>query len=55
MTKGEQMLYRRVPKNADTLSVLGPGCMRFPTRFGGITGKLAEKQMMHALDQGIMN
>lgn len=47
------MLYREVPKNGDQLSVLGYGCMRFPTRLGSINETLAEKQMMHALDQGV--
>ena len=47
------MLYREVPKNGDQLSVLGYGCMRFPTRFGGINEKLAEEQMMQALDRGV--
>ncbi len=47
------MLYRKVPKNGDKLSILGYGCMRFPTRLGGIDEKLAEKQIMYALDQGV--
>lgn len=47
------MQYREVPKNGDKLSALGYGCMRFPTRLGGINEKLAEKQMMYALDQGV--
>ncbi|THB75644.1 MAG: aldo/keto reductase [Desulfobacteraceae bacterium] len=47
------MQYRHVPKNGDQLSALGYGCMRFPTRLGGIDEKKAERQMMHALDQGI--
>ena len=36
------MLYREVPKNGDKLSILGYGCMRFPTRMGGIDEKLSE-------------
>ena len=47
------MLYRDVPKNGDKLSVLGYGCMRLPTRFGSIDEKLAEKQILYALDQGV--
>ena len=47
------MLYREVPKNGDKLSVLGYGCMRFPERLGGINGKLAERQMMAAMEKGI--
>ncbi len=47
------MLYREVPKNGDKLSVLGYGCMRFPMRMGKINAKLAEKQIMYALEQGV--
>ena len=47
------MLYRNVPKNGDSLSILGYGCMRFPTRMGAINETLAEQQLMHALDQGV--
>lgn len=47
------MLYREVPKNGDRLSVLGYGCMRFPTRLNSINEKVAEKQMLYALEQGV--
>ena len=47
------MLYREVPKNGDKLSVLGYGCMRLPVRMNAINQKLAEKQILHALDQGV--
>jgi hypothetical protein len=47
------MLYREVPKNGDKLSVLGYGLMRLPVRMGAIHEKLAEKQIMHAMDQGV--
>jgi len=47
------MLYREVPKNGDKLSVLGYGCMRLPTRMQSINEKLAEKQLIHALEQGV--
>ncbi len=47
------MLYREVPKNGDKLSVLGYGCMRFPVRMQAIHEKLAEKQILYALDQGV--
>ena len=47
------MLYREVPKNGDKLSVLGYGCMRLPVRMKSINQKLAEKQIMYALDQGV--
>ncbi len=47
------MLYREVPKNGDKLSILGYGCMRLPVRMNSINEKLAEKQILHALDQGV--
>ena len=47
------MLYREVPKNGDKLSVLGYGCMRLPVRMQSINQKLAEKQIIHAIDQGV--
>ncbi len=47
------MLYREVPKNGDKLSVLGYGCMRLPVRMGSINQKLAEKQILYAMDQGV--
>ncbi len=47
------MLYREVPKNGDKLSILGYGCMRLPTRMGSINESLAEKQILHAMDQGV--
>ncbi len=47
------MLYRKVPKNGDELSILGYGCMRFPGRGQSINQKLAESQMMSAIDRGV--
>ena len=47
------MLYRKVPGNGDKLSILGYGCMRFPTKMGAINEKPAEKQILHAMDQGV--
>lgn len=47
------MQYRKVPKNNDQLSVLGYGCMRLPVRLQSINEKLAERQMMVAMDQGV--
>ena len=47
------MLYREVPKNGDKLSILGYGCMRFPTRLNSINEKLEEKQILRAMDQGV--
>ena len=47
------MLYREVPKNGDKLSVLGYGCMRLPVRLQSIDERLAEKQILHAMDHGV--
>lgn len=47
------MLYREVPKNGDKVSVLGYGCMRLPVKLQSINEKLAEKQIMYAMDQGV--
>ncbi len=47
------MLYREVPKNGDKLSALGYGCMRLPGRGQSINEKLAEKQILFAVDQGV--
>jgi predicted aldo/keto reductase-like oxidoreductase len=47
------MQYREVPKNGDKLSVLGYGCMRLPVRMQSINQKLAEKQIMYAIEQGV--
>lgn len=47
------MLYREVPKNGDKLSALGYGCMRLPGRGRSINEKLAEKQILHALERGV--
>lgn len=47
------MLYREVPKNGDKLSVLGYGCMRLPVRMKSINEKLAEKQIVYAMEQGV--
>lgn len=47
------MLYRDVPKNGDTLSVLGYGCMRFPTRMQRIDEAKTKRQILSAIDQGV--
>ena len=47
------MQYRKVPKTGDELSVLGYGCMRFPERMKTINEKLAETQMLKAMDRGV--
>lgn len=48
------MLYRKMPKNGDELSVLGFGCMRLPVREdGSIDEERATKQVLYAIDQGV--
>ncbi len=47
------MQYREVPKNGDKLSVLGFGCMRLPVRMQSINEKLAESQILYAMDRGV--
>lgn len=48
------MLYRKVPKTGDELSILGFGCMRLPKkRGGGIDEKRAVSQLRYAIDHGV--
>ena len=48
------MLYRKMPKNGDELSILGFGCMRLPTQKGGaIDEERAIRQIRTAIDQGV--
>jgi len=52
------MLYRRMPKTGDELSVLGFGCMRLPQKKGRPgSGKIDEaratKQVRYAIDKGV--
>jgi predicted aldo/keto reductase-like oxidoreductase len=47
------MLYRRVPKNREMLSILGFGCMRLPLKDGKIDEDRATRQIRHAIDQGV--
>ncbi len=45
------MLYRKMPKNEDEISVLGFGCMRFPVKEdGSIDEKRATKQIRYSID-----
>ncbi len=46
--RSREMLYRKVPKNGDQLSVLGYGCMRFPVRMKSINEALAQKQILRS-------
>ncbi len=52
------MQYRTMPNSTEKLSVLGYGCMRLPTRVGGVTSSLIDKdkalkQIRYAIDQGV--
>ena len=48
------MLYRKMPKSGDELSVLGFGCMRLPvTKEGQIDEPRAIRQIRSAIDQGV--
>lgn len=41
------------PHNGQTLSILGFGCMRFPTQGGAIDEPAAEKLLLRAIDGGV--
>jgi len=47
------MLYRKMPKNGDELSVLGFGCMRLPMVEGHIDEARAIAQIRGAIDNGV--
>ena len=48
------MLYRKVPKTGDELSILGFGYMRLPQKKrGGIDEERAIRQLRYAIDKGI--
>ena len=47
------MLYRKMPKNNDSLSILGFGCMRYPMEAGKIDEPRAIRQIRYAIDQGV--
>ena len=48
------MLYRKVPKNGDELSILGFGCMRFHEKDdGSIEEERATRQVRYAIDNGV--
>ncbi len=47
------MLYRKIPKTGDSLSILGFGCMRLPMQDGKIDAERAIRQIRHAVDQGV--
>lgn len=47
------MLYRKMEKTKDKLSILGYGCMRFPHKNGKIDEERTEKQIIQAINQGV--
>jgi predicted aldo/keto reductase-like oxidoreductase len=47
------MLYKKMPKNGDELSILGFGCMRLPTMEGQIDENRAISQIRYAIDKGV--
>ncbi|MCL2157565.1 MAG: aldo/keto reductase [Methanobrevibacter sp.] len=47
------MLYRKIEKNGDELSILGYGCMRYPKKSGSIDYIKTEKQIMTAIEKGV--
>jgi len=47
------MLYRKMPKNGDELSILGYGCMRMPVKDGAIDEERAKAQLRGAIDRGV--
>ncbi len=47
------MLYRKMPKNGDELSILGFGCMRLAVKDDRIDEERATAQVRHAIDQGV--
>ncbi len=47
------MLYRKIPKNGDELSILGFGCMRLPVKEGKIDEERAAQQVHYAIDHGV--
>ncbi|ADN34813.1 aldo/keto reductase [Methanolacinia petrolearia DSM 11571] len=47
------MLYRKVPKTGDELSILGYGCMRFPQKNGRIDYEYTKELLVHAMESGI--
>ena len=47
------MQYRKFPGTDITSSVLGMGCMRLPTKDGGVDHAEAIKMIRHGIEQGI--
>ena len=51
--RGHNMLYRKINKTGDELSVLGYGAMRLPTKNGRTDEKRATEQIRYAIDPGV--
>ena len=47
------MLYRKIKKNGDEISVLGYGAMRLPSNNGRTDEKRAIEQIRYAIDHGV--
>ncbi|WP_305768860.1 aldo/keto reductase [Candidatus Epulonipiscium viviparus] len=47
------MQYRQLVKGGDNLSILGYGCMRFPSKNGRINEELTDEQMWYAFEKGV--
>ena len=47
------MLYRKIKKTGDELSVLGFGAMRLPSKNGRTDEKRATQQVRYAIDHGV--
>lgn len=47
------MNYRENKKNGDKLSILGFGCMRFPTKGNSIDEERSEKMILSAIEKGV--
>lgn len=50
---GKWILYRRIPKNGDELSILGFGCMRLPVKDGKLDREKGKRQIFYAIDHGV--
>jgi len=47
------MLYRKMPKTGDQISILGFGCMRLAEKNGRIDEESAARQIRYAIDHGV--
>ena len=47
------MNYRKNERNGDELSILGFGCMRFPTKKNSIDEARTEALIIFAIEQGV--